>query len=164
MLTAVTGTGDHVPRNRAAWDRWAAEYAGPGLCNWAQPEPSWGIWQIPEAQAGMLPAELAGRDSTELATDRLLRPYFGMHRFDWPGDESVEFHLGHGQMIRLLRRCGLEVEDLLELQPGPDATTRYPFVTLEWARQWPCEEVWKARKPAGVAGIADWTATLAISG
>jgi hypothetical protein len=49
-------------------------------------------------------------------------------------------------MIRLLRGCGLEVEDLLELHPDPDATTRYPFVTLEWARQWPCEEVWKARK------------------
>jgi hypothetical protein len=28
----------------------------------------------------------------------------------------------------------------------PDATTEFPFVTLEWARQWPCEEVWKARK------------------
>jgi hypothetical protein len=26
------------------------------------------------------------------------------------------------------------------------AISRYPFVTLEWARQWPCEEVWKARK------------------
>jgi len=51
-------------------------------------------------------------------------------------------------MIRLLRDCGLEVEDLLELRPGPDATTRYPFVTLDWARRWPCEEVWKARKPA----------------
>jgi hypothetical protein len=37
--------------------------------------------------------------------------------------------------------CGL-----VELRPEPDATTRYPFVTLEWARQWPCEEVWKARK------------------
>jgi len=61
---------------------------------------------------------------------------------------AVEFHLGHGQMIRLLRDCGLEIEDLLELRPGPDATTRYPFVTLDWARQWPCEEVWKARKPA----------------
>jgi len=80
------------------------------------------------------------------ATERLLRPYFGMHRFEWPGDESVEFHLGHGEMIRLLRGCGLEVEDLLELRPDPDAITRYPFVTLEWARQWPCEEVWKARK------------------
>ena len=26
------------------------------------------------------------------ATDRLLRPYFGMHRFEWPDDNSVEFH------------------------------------------------------------------------
>ena len=40
----------------------------------------------------------------------------------------------------------LEVEDLVELRPGPDATTTYPFVTLEWARQWPSEEVWKVRK------------------
>jgi SAM-dependent methyltransferase len=80
------------------------------------------------------------------ATDRLLRPFFGMHRFEWPDDESVEFHLGHGDMIRLLRGCDLEVEDLLELRPGPGATTTYPFVTLDWARRWPCEEVWKARK------------------
>jgi L-ascorbate metabolism protein UlaG (beta-lactamase superfamily) len=27
MLAAVTGTADHVRRNRAAWDRLAAEYA-----------------------------------------------------------------------------------------------------------------------------------------
>jgi hypothetical protein len=87
-------------------------------------------------------------DDGQPATDRLLRPYFGMHRFEWPDDESVEFHLGHGDMIRLLRGSGREVEDLLELRPEPDAATRYPFVTLEWARQWPCEEVWKARKCA----------------
>ncbi len=80
------------------------------------------------------------------ATERLLRPYFGMHRFEWPDDESVEFHLGYGDMIRLLRGCGLEVEDLLELRPRPGATTRHPLATLERARQWPCEEVWKARK------------------
>jgi hypothetical protein len=71
---------------------------------------------------------------------------FGMYRFEWPDDESVEFHLGHGDMIRLLRGCGLEVEDLVELRPEAGAATRYPFVTLDWARQWPCEEVWKARK------------------
>jgi ubiquinone/menaquinone biosynthesis C-methylase UbiE len=52
------------------------------------------------------------------------------------------------EAARLLRDCGLEVEDHLELRPGPDATTRYPFVTLDWARKWPCEEVRKARKPA----------------
>jgi hypothetical protein len=54
------------------------------------------------------------------ATERL-RPYFGMHRFEWPDDESVEFHLGHGDMIRLLRSCGLAVEYLLELRPPPGA-------------------------------------------
>jgi hypothetical protein len=81
------------------------------------------------------------------AADRLLRPAFGLHRLEWPGDPSVEFHLSHGGWIRLLRRCGFEIEDLVEVRPGPTATTRYPIVTLEWARQWPCEEVWKVRKP-----------------
>ena len=60
----------------------------------------------------------------------MVRPYFGMHRFEWPDDDSVEFHLGHGDMIRLLRDCGLEVEDLIELRPETGAITRYPFVTL----------------------------------
>jgi SAM-dependent methyltransferase len=248
---------DHVLRNRLAWDEWAADYAGPGLRGWAADEPSWGIWSVPEAQAGVLPAALSGQDSIELgcgtgyvsawlarrgarpvgvdnsaaqlttaralqerfglrfplihasaeqapfadasfdlviseygasiwcdpyvwipeaarllrpggeliflansvllmltipdqdglpATDRLLRPYFGMHRFEWPDDHSVEFHLGHGDLIRLLRRCGLHVADLLELRPLPGATASHPLATFEWARQWPCEEVWKARK------------------
>ena len=66
MLAAVAATGDHVPRNRAAWDRWAADYAEPGLRGWTQPEPGWGIWQVPEARVGVLPADLAGRDSIEL--------------------------------------------------------------------------------------------------
>src|SRR5271155_4202676 len=61
MLAAVAATGDHVPRNRAAWDRWAAEYAGPGQRGWAQPEPARGIWQIPQAPTGGLAAGPAGR-------------------------------------------------------------------------------------------------------
>jgi SAM-dependent methyltransferase len=66
MLTAVTWPADHVPRNRAAWDRWAAEYAAAGARHWAAAEPSWGIWSIPEAQAGVLPSDLNGLDSIEL--------------------------------------------------------------------------------------------------
>ncbi len=80
--------------------------------------------------------------------ERLLRSYFGMHRFDWPDDGSVEFHLGYGDWIRLLRRHGFEIEDLIEVQPPEGALTRYPQhqVTLKWARQWPSEEIWMARK------------------
>jgi SAM-dependent methyltransferase len=82
----------------------------------------------------------------EPATDRLLRDYFGMHRFEWPDDPSVEFHLGYGDMIRLLRRCGFEVEDMIEVRPRENATTSYPYAPVEWARRWPAEEVWKALK------------------
>jgi hypothetical protein len=81
------------------------------------------------------------------ATDRLLRPAFGVYRIEWPGDFGTEFHLSHGDWIRLLRRSGFDIEDLQELQAPEAATaTRFPYVTFEWARQWPSEEVWKVRK------------------
>jgi hypothetical protein len=44
--------------------------------------------------------------------------------------------------------CGLEVEDLIELKPEPGATAQHLLATFDWARRWPCEEVWKARKRA----------------
>jgi SAM-dependent methyltransferase len=80
------------------------------------------------------------------AGDRLLRPWIGMHRFEWSDDDSVEFHLGHGEMLRLLRGNKLVVEDLIEVEVPTGSTTRHPWVPLAWARQWPCEEVWKARR------------------
>lgn len=84
-------------------------------------------------------------DDDAPVTDRLERPLFGMHRFAW-SDGSAEFHLPHGEMLRLLRNSGFEVEDLIEVQIPEGANTRYPYVSPEWARRWPCEEVWKARK------------------
>jgi SAM-dependent methyltransferase len=82
------------------------------------------------------------------AGDRLIRPYFGMHRFEWPDDDGVEFHLGYGDWIRLLRQHGFEVTDLLELRPPEGATSTFPYASTEWARRWPTEEVWKVRKRA----------------
>jgi hypothetical protein len=80
------------------------------------------------------------------AVERLLRPYIGMHRFEWSDDDSVEFHLGHGDMHRLLTGSGFTVEELIEVEIPEGATTRHPWVPYEWARRWPCEEVWKARR------------------
>jgi hypothetical protein len=78
--------------------------------------------------------------------ERLERPYFGMHRFEWSDTEAVEFHLGYGDWIRLLRGNGFEVEDMIEVRPREGATTNYAAIPADWARRWPCEEVWKARK------------------
>jgi hypothetical protein len=49
-------------------------------------------------------------------------------------------------MIALLRRTGFDIEGLEEIRPPAGSMTRYPFVTLDWSRRWPCEEVWKAKK------------------
>jgi SAM-dependent methyltransferase len=252
----MTGHGDHVYSNREWWTAMAAFYAEVAPRNWAG-EPRWGVWGIPEAEAGVLPdvtglavvelgcgtayvsawllrrgarfvvgldptpaqlqtaremqaahslafplvegdAELApfadgsfdvafseygaaiwcdpyrwipeaarllrpgGRlvflgDSAlimlcvpdvgeEPATDRLLRPQRGMHRFEWPDDPGIEFHLAHGDMLRLLRASGFEVENLIELYPPARSTTRYPYVDADWAARWPAEEVWVARR------------------
>ena len=140
-----------MPFPDASFDFAISEY---GACLWADPE----RW-VPEAARLLRPGgrlvfltnaflhTLCVPEVGEVpASDRLLRPAFGMYRVEWPDDPGVEFHLSHGDWIRVLRRSGFEIEDLIEVRPPADATTRYPYVTLEWARQWPCEEVWKARK------------------
>ena len=251
---------EHVARNRAYWNDRAAEYVAEGRRNWGSAEPIWGIFGVPEAEVGLLPRELEGRDAIELgcgtgyvsawlarrgarpvgidnseaqlagarafqqefgidfpllhgnaeevpypdesfdiaiseygasiwcdpylwipeaarllrpggelvflvnsvlsilcghddgdvpAGEELLRPLFGMHRVEWADEPSVEFHLPQGKMIELLRDCDLTVEQLIEIRPPADATTRFGHIALEWARRFPCEEVWRARKPPG---------------
>src|SRR5918993_66195 len=80
------------------------------------------------------------------AGDRLLRDYFRLHRLEWADDDSVEFALPYGEWFRLLRSCGFEVTDLLELRAPADPARDFPFVTAEWARRWPSEHVFTAVK------------------
>jgi hypothetical protein len=72
-----------------------------------------------------------------------------MYRFDWPGEqEGVNFYLPHGEWIRVLREHGFDVEALHELQ-APAAAKDHPhyeYVPAEWARRWPAEDLWRARK------------------
>ena len=79
--------------------------------------------------------------------ERLHMPQFGVNRFEW-ADGSVEYHLPTGDLIRLLRRTGFDIEDLVELQAPEDAERHpvYHHVPPEWARKWPAEEIWVARK------------------
>ncbi len=74
--------------------------------------------------------------------------YFGLgrHEVDDPEWRTIEWQLTYGDWIRLFRESGLIVEDLIELRPGPDATTTYDYVSLEWARDFPGEHIWKVRK------------------
>ena len=128
-----------------------------GACLWADPY----AW-VPEAARILRPGgqlifltnglilnlAVEGYEADDPAKDKLQRPMFGMHRTTWPDDTSVEFHLPHGEWIRLLREHGFEIERLVEIQAPAEAAdhSKYTHVTAEWARQWPSEEVWVVRK------------------
>jgi SAM-dependent methyltransferase len=145
----VHGDAEHAPFADESFDLAISEY---GAAIWCDPY----AW-IPEAARILRPggglvflghtplvALCSPDDEDALLEERLLRDLFGMHRIEW--SDSVEFQLPHGEMIRLLRSCGLQVEDLVEVRAPEGAVSRYPWVSAEWARRWPTEDVWKARK------------------
>jgi SAM-dependent methyltransferase len=148
----VEAFGEDVPLPDAAFDLVVSEY---GASIWADPY----RW-IPEAArllrgGGRLVFLLNSTLSMLCAPDvgrieeRLHRPQFGMYRFLWPESEgAVEYHVSHGTWIALLRENGFEIERLVEVQAPEDAETHryYDYVTAEWGRQWPAEEIWVARK------------------
>ena len=121
----IRASGEQVPLGAGTVDMVISEY---GAAIWADPH----FW-IPEAARLLRPGGqilFLGNSSLLMlcvpeqgdlaATERLLRPYFDMHRFEWPGEPTTDFHLG-----------------------------QFPFVDAEWAARWPCEEVWRARKYGG---------------
>ena len=148
----VHGDAERLPFDDESFDFAISEY---GAAIWCDPN----RW-LPEAARVLRPGGrlvflgnsvlmmlCVADDDVTPAGDRLLRPQFGMHRFEWPDDPGVEFHISHGERIRLLRSCGFEIEDLVELQPSDEtAENRFPFVNLDWAQRWPTEEAWTVRK------------------
>jgi SAM-dependent methyltransferase len=147
----LLGNAEAVPYPDASFDMAISEY---GAAIWCDPY----AW-IPEAARLLRPGgrlNFLGNSflymlcvpdaDDEPPGDRLLRDQFRPHRYEWPDDESVEFHLPHGEMIALLRRTGFEVEELIEIRAPENASTRHRFESAEWSRRWPSEEIWKARK------------------
>jgi SAM-dependent methyltransferase len=149
----VEARGEDVPLPDAAFDLALSEY---GASIWADPY----RW-IPEAARLLRPGGLlvfmrastlamlcSPLDDEDAPIDESLhRPLFGLNRLEW-SDGSVEYHLPPGELIRLLRESGFEVERLVELQ-APEGAERHPeydHILPEWARKWPAEEIWVARK------------------
>ena len=146
----VEAVAESVPLPDASFDLAVSEY---GASIWADPY----RW-IPEAARLLRPGGrlVFLRNSTivvlcqslEGATEQLQRAQRGLCRIEWPDTGEIEFQLPHGELIDLLADCGCQLERLVELYAPDDADTHgyYDFVTAEWARKWPAEEIWVARK------------------
>lgn len=147
----VEAPGERVPLPDASFDLALSEF---GASLWADPA----LW-IPETARLMRPggrlvfltnsfiSYLCAPDEGAIS-ETLQRPQFGAYAMQWPGETGVEYHLAHGDWIDLLRANGFEVERLIELKAPPDAKAHeyYDYVSPEWARKWPHEEIWAARR------------------
>jgi SAM-dependent methyltransferase len=147
----IRAAGEHVPLADGSVDLVISEY---GAAIWADPQ----LW-IAEAARILRPGgELVFLGNSALfvlcapdvETDPvppvLQRPLRGMYRVSWPDDSTVEFHLSAGDWIRLLRRNGFEILDLIELYASEDETRSPMSIPPAWAQRWPVEEVWRARR------------------
>lgn len=144
----VHAAAESVPLPDSAFD---VVFSDHGALSWGDPQRV-----VPEAArllraGGLLVfnvtspfARMCLDEDADEQIERLLRPYFGLHRID-EGDGAATYNLGYGEWIRLLRSNGLAVEDLVEPQPHPGATTSYG-IPAEWAERWPAECIWVCRK------------------
>jgi ubiquinone/menaquinone biosynthesis C-methylase UbiE len=148
----VEAVAESVPLPDASFDLAISEY---GASIWADPE----RW-IPEAARLLRPGGrlVFLRNSTvsmlcmalDGITESLQRPQRELRKISWPDTGETEFHAPAGELIEILGAAGFALERLVELYAPDDATTHeyYKYMSAEWARKWPAEEIWVARKRA----------------
>jgi SAM-dependent methyltransferase len=86
-------------------------------------------------------------DETANSVGTSLRENYFEHRRADDKKSYVCFSLPYGEWIALFRSCGFVVESLVEVRPPPGATTTYEgFVSFDWARSWPAEQIWRVRR------------------
>jgi ubiquinone/menaquinone biosynthesis C-methylase UbiE len=152
-LELIEGNAEQVPLPDESFDIAFSEYGASIWCD----QYKW----IPEA-ARLLRrrGELIFMRSTDIemvcspdadkVAKRLIRPLKGMHRLDWFSEDkpSTEFHVSSSELFQLLRRTGFDVLDYRELYAPEDAVDHdhYSYVPAAWAKKWPVEEIWRARK------------------
>ena len=149
----VEAIGEDVPLADSSFDLVHSEY---GASLWADPY----RW-IPEAARLLRPGGrlIFLRNSIismlcmklDGVGEQLVRAQNGLRMIEWPDTGEIEFHMGHGDWIDVLRANGFEIERLVELfaPPGAESHTYYTYVPAEWAQKWPHEEIWVARKADG---------------
>ena len=151
-LELIEASAEAVPLASGQFDLALSEY---GASIWCDPE----LWIREAARLLRSGGELVFLRNSTLAMlcipdtgqagESLLRSQRDLARLEWyDEDPGVEFHPPAGELLRLLVRSGFDVLDLRELSPpaGAEPHTYYDYVPLEWARRWPAEEIWRARK------------------
>lgn len=147
----IHGSAEQVPKPDGSFDLAISEY---GAAIWCDPY----VW-IPEAHRLLRPGGrlaflghhplamvCSAPDGSGPVGTTLARDWFGLHRLDWsaaaddPG--GIEFNLPTADWMRLFRDVGFDIVDHVEVRAPATAEGTEFYVTADWARRFPCEQVW----------------------
>jgi SAM-dependent methyltransferase len=141
---------EDVPFDRESFDAAISEYGASTWCdpcNWLgeahrllRPD-GYLIFFTAGAMLNACTPEDGGRPG-----EKLVRNSFSSRRVELGADMGVRFCPTHGEWVRQLGANGFSIEALIETRPPSGAESRYAIVDPEWARRWPSEEIWVARK------------------
>jgi SAM-dependent methyltransferase len=148
----IEASAEKVPLPDASFDLAVSEY---GASIWCEPR----AWIGEAARLLRTGGELVFLRNSTVAmlcmpdtgkvTTTLQRPLRDLARIEWPEDDpGVEFHPSTGELFRVLRASGFTLSDIIEVY-APDGASDHPYydsVPPQWARQWPSEEIWRARR------------------
>jgi SAM-dependent methyltransferase len=149
-LPLVQASGEQLPFADRSFDVVFCDHGALGFCD---PEVS-----VPECARLLRPGGLLAfccthpllyltwDDAKLQQTRKLQTDYAHLGRMTF-SEGTIDWVLPAGEWFRVLRANGFEVEDLVELLAGDDASTTYnDFAPPKWARRWPAEWIWRARR------------------
>lgn len=151
VFPLVEAPAERVPLADASFDLAFSEY---GASLWADPRQ----WVLEAARLLRPGGRLVFLTNSTLAFlctpdvgevgEQLMRPQTDVFRVEWPDEVGVEYHLAHGDWIEVLHGSGFAVERLIDVYANADSKRHefYGYVGPEWARRWPVEEIWTARR------------------
>ena len=146
---------EHVERNREVWNAQAGAYAGPGEAGWANSEPVWGVFHVPESKLEMLPKDMRSMKAVELGCGTAyVSAWMARRGAQVTGIDLSEAQLDTARRLRQLHGLSVElVQGNCEELPFEDAS--FDFAVSEYgAAIWCRPERWlrealRVIKPGG---------------
>jgi SAM-dependent methyltransferase len=159
---------DHVLANRAHWDAAAPDWVAAGRRLWARTEPVWGEWGVCDAEAGLLPEDMADMAAVELGCGTgYVSAWMTRRGARATGIDNSQRQLDTAR--RLAAEHGIEIEWIhgsAESVPLPDAA--FDYAVSEYGAALWCDpyawlpEAHRLLRPGGVLAFLTTHALAAV--
>jgi SAM-dependent methyltransferase len=109
---------EHVALNRDYWNGMAEDWIAAGENAWAAEAPYWGIWELPEHDLRLLPADMAGLETVELGCGTGYVSGWMARR----GARATGIDISREQLATARRLAGRHGQDITFLEGNAEAT------------------------------------------